>query len=156
MTDLTKQLTTKPKAMLSAKPSDLLSQMIQIGRDRKLPVMETILDSIARLERRAGISINDYLDFGNKTDQTLKYQICDEQHLIGEFNSRNKLHGRGIKIHSNGFIFMQYWDSGDDAPGKHIYIDSDCSFFVGEIYLKDKRLNWEGTNFLPDGTTRKY
>ena len=86
MTDLTNQLAFKPKAMLSAKPSDLLSQMIQIGHDRKLPVMQMMLDSIAILERRAGISVSDHLDFGHKTDRTLKYQFSDEQHLIGEFN----------------------------------------------------------------------
>jgi len=72
--------------------------MIQIGHDQKLPIMSKFLSEIARVEKLAGISVRDYLGFGNHTQVGLKYLKVGGNYLIGELNSENKLHGRGIAI----------------------------------------------------------
>jgi hypothetical protein len=110
--------------------------MIQIGHDQKLPVMSKFLSEIARVEQRAAISVRDYLGFGNHTQVGLKYLKVNGDDFIGEFNSDNKLHGRGIRIYRDGYIGIQYWNNGSLAPGNYIYIHGDGAFRVGEYYLK--------------------
>ena len=114
--------------------------MIQIGHDQKLPIMSKFLSEIARVEQRASISVRDYIGFGNHTQVGLKYLKVNGNDCIGEFNSDNKLHGRGIYINLNGSIFIGYWNNGALAPGECIYIWSSGMFEVGEVYLKEGRM----------------
>ena len=108
--------------------------MIQIGHDQKLPIMSKFLSEIARVEHRAGISVRDYLGFGNHSQVGLKYFKDGDYHFIGELNSSNELHGKGISIWSSGIIDIQYWDNGLRAPGNYLTIHRDGRFYVGEYY----------------------
>ncbi len=75
---------------------------------------------------------------------------------FGEMNANNNLHGRGICIYPDGYIHIGYWNNGDLAPGKYIHIFSKGKFDVGELYLKDGKSCWRGTNYKVDGTSKKY
>ena len=132
--------------------------MIQIGHDQKLPIMSRFLSEIARLEQRAGISVRDYIGFGNHTQVGLKYLKDNGIDCIGEFDSDNNLHGKGIAINSDGRIMIQYWNNGGDAPGTN-YIEiwpNSTMFKVGECYMKDGYRCYRGTQYNTDGTSRKF
>ena len=75
-----------PLPKFDEKPKDLLSQMLQIGHDQKLPQMPKVISEIDRVEQRANIKVNDYLGFGKEANKQLKYHYKAEHkcHLIGE------------------------------------------------------------------------
>ena len=96
--------------------------------------MQKLLDGIANLEKRAGISVRDYLGFGDDSNAVIKYSKRCGTDCIGEMNSDNKLHGRGIDIDSDGNIYIGYFDNGSwYAPGKNIEIHGNGGFLVGEL-----------------------
>jgi len=76
-----------------------------------------------------------------------------DHQYFGEHNDNDKLHGRGIYICSDGFIHIRYWDDGEYAPGNNLYIDSDGSVSVGELYLKDGKRCYRGTCYRTDGSS---
>ncbi len=59
------------------------------------------------VEERTKISVRDHVGFGVIARSALKYLInyygCV---LVGEMNSINKRHGRGIEIYPNGYIYI--------------------------------------------------
>ncbi len=101
--------------------------------------------------------MRDYSGFGNDPKAVLEYfKDRNGTDCIGERNSENKLHGRGIKIYSFGRIHIGYWNNGEHAPGNFIWIDSDGEYRVGEMYFKDGKMCWRGTVYKEDGTSQKY
>ena len=61
--------------------------------------MQKVIDEIARVEKRASISVRDYIGFGSDSKAVLKYfKDEDSDDCIGEMNSENKPRGRGIKF----------------------------------------------------------
>ncbi len=56
---------------------------------------------------------------------------------FGELNENNILHGRGIKIWNIGAICLGYQENGEWTTGNSIYIFSDGSFRVGDVYFED-------------------
>ena len=81
----------QPQPKVVAKPADLLSKMIQVGQDGKSPQMQKLLDGIAMVEKRAGISVRDHLGFGNDSNAVIKYwKDAYGDDCIGEMNSDNK------------------------------------------------------------------
>ena len=99
--------------------------------------------------------MREHLGFGNTANSELRFTASGELNLIGEHNSDNKLHGRGILICSkpdNDDIFIGYWAYGLYAPGNYVYIQSDVE--VGEIYLKNDSKDNKWIEYNPDGTLK--
>ena len=126
--------------------------------------MSKFLSEIARVEHLAGISIRDYFGFGNHSQVGLKYFKGEEsedgcEHFIGEVNSKNELHGRGIYIYhqnrSGILIDIDHYKKGERALGKYIHIFSDGEFVVGECYLDYGQTCIGGTSYKPDGTSQE-
>ena len=139
-----------------ASNTDLLSKMIKIGQDQKLPHMQRLINEIARVEKRAGISVRNYMGFGDDPEAVLEY-FKDQNggDCIGERNAKD-INGRGICIWSDGLISIGYWNNNDLAPGHYINIFSDGGFHVGEVHLKDGEMCWRGTDYKTDGTSSKF
>ena len=75
--------------------------------------MQKLLDGIAMVEKRAGISVRDHLGFGNDSNAVIKYfKDYIGEDCIGEMDSDNNLHGRGIGISSDGNIHIGYAHNG--------------------------------------------
>ena len=118
-------------------PKDCLSEMIRLGEDSKLPEVSTLNERIAKLEERMKNKVRDLLGFGTVSDGLLKVSghTTDSpgygQSFIGERNSNNKLHGRGIHINEYGLVNVGYFNDGEIAPGNYIYFSSNGKFRVG-------------------------
>jgi hypothetical protein len=76
--------------------------------------------------------------------------------IFGEFNEKNKLHGRGIRIDSYGDIFIGYFNKGWRAPGNFILIYKDGDVDVCEHYLKGGENRARGTRYMANGTIYKF
>jgi len=139
-------------------PKDCLSEMIKLGEDGKLPEMSTLNERIAKLEERMKTKVRDCLGFGTVSDGLLK--VWTDKHgygcsFIGERNSNNKLHGRGIWINEYGLVNVGYFNDGEIAPGNYIYFSSNGKFRVGQCYLGKKgEREWMYTEYFTDGTTK--
>ena len=55
--------------------NDLLSQMIQLGIDNKLLIINKVIDNIARFEPQMGKSVRGHLGFGDTAIGELRYVI---------------------------------------------------------------------------------
>ncbi len=108
------------------------------------------------VEQLTRISVRSYMGFGKTTKAALKYEKLYGPHRIGEHNSNNNLHGRGIFIWSNGNIQIGYFHNDRDAPGNFIYINSSGNVDVGEIYMKAGNNRKKYTSYRTDGTTEKF
>ena len=151
--DFLKQL-NPPKPLNSQ--HDLLTRMIKIGYENKVPFMDKLISEIARVEQRAGIKVRDHLGFGSDTNAVIKYYLDEDgDHYMGEMSGDNR-HGRGINISSYGNICIGYWQNDDRAPGNYIEIDSDGEFRVGECYMQNGNIKVRGTEYKTDGTSKKY
>ena len=137
---------------------DILSKLFKIGVDNNLQKeMAEVNLVIDTLKYNHGISVREHLGFGNAATQHLKFHTTlFGSKFIGELNSNNNLHGKGICINSNGTIWIQYWNNGRVAPGNYIYIFSDGRFDVGEFYLKDGKRRLRCTQYFTDGTTQDF
>ena len=107
--------------------------------------------------------VNDYFQWGtklleNESESNLIYSVdADGAKSIGEHNSRGILHGRGIKIYSDGSIDIRYWYDGNPVLGSFISIYSWGKCKVGEEYL-DSAGRWrlKFYQFGIDGSSQKY
>ena len=137
---------------------DMLRKLIKFGVDNNSKKeMTRINDTIDMLKQEHGISVRKHLGFGNAANEQLKF-YTDKYGFkrIGELNSANNLHGRGILINILGTIWIQYWNNGDVAPGNYLKIWSDGDVSVGECYFKDGELRDRGTIYKTDGTSVTY
>ncbi len=132
--------------------------MIQIGNDNNLQgYMAKINNAIDMLNEKHNISVREHLGLGDTANSELRYSTSSSKcEKIGEHNSNNNLHGRGIYIHSSGFIYIGYWNNGEFAPGSYIHIFSDGEFRVGESYLKAGKKWNKYTRYRTNGTTEEY
>jgi len=107
-----------------------------------------------------GKTVRDHLGFGHMSAKDIKSTwdtlFGDKFTYIGEHNSNNKLHGRGINIWHGVTIFIQYWDNGAVAPGNYLYIQSNGDVNVGKVYLKKGERWIKGTRYNTNGTTEEY
>ena len=130
---------------------------LTIDEKPKILSSQLLKERIDRVEKRAQISVREYIGFGDIAPGAIKY-FKDEyrNQRIGELNSDNKLHGRGINIDTNGNIYIGYWNNGVwRAPGNFIRI-FEGGLLVGERYLKDGELCRRGTEYKNDGTSKKF
>ena len=130
--------------------------MIQIVRDQKYKSLQTLLDGIASVERRANIKVCDYMNFGNDSNANIQFWIDDDGDCyIGERNGNNKIQGKGICIYSDGTIRIGYFDNGGFALGNYLNIFSDGSFTVGEKYMLNGKKKTQCTQYDTDGRSRQ-
>ena len=131
--------------------------MMQIGVENNLQKeMAQINSVIDMLREKRGISVRDHLGFGNAANEQLRFFTdSDGDKCIGERNSDNNLHGKGIAIWS-GQIHIGYSNNGYDAPGNYLVILSNGDVSVGEVYLKEGKLWDKFTKYLTNGKTEKY
>ncbi len=128
--------------------------MIDYLRAVKCPELEDVLKKFDIVEKRAKISLNNYLGkqpltspLQTETDSFSKY--------YGEVNEKGSAHGRGIDIWNHGLIRIGYFENGL-STGNHIRIYWNGDFKVGEVYLKDG-LRWiRGTEYNKNGTECPY
>jgi hypothetical protein len=130
------------------------TEMFQYLVDQKIPELEKVRETIATVEKRANISVHDYLGGGalhtplnTKTDYLYKY--------YGEVNADGKAHGRGIFIWNEGLIDIGYFENGL-RTGRYITRLSNGTFSVGEIYEKEGEQWKRGTWYMTDGTEKQY
>ena len=65
MKELTTNSAVKPTYTLaSAAATDCFSEMTRLAQEAKLPALKTLLDRIAMVKTRTGISLIDHVDFG--------------------------------------------------------------------------------------------
>ena len=74
------------------------------------------------VEKRAKISVREYVGFGVVDPATLVYLEKNYGYYVGETTSENKLHGRGIVIFSDGLIQIAYFNNVSGAPGNYFII----------------------------------
>jgi hypothetical protein len=128
-----------------------LTQLLQYVSDQKIPEVARIKEFIPTIEKRAKISLNDYLGKQPLTSP-LQTETNSVYNYYGELNAKGLAHGRGIHILKNGNIAIGYCEDGDWSTGNYITIDSDGEFRVGELYFKDGRRWRRGTQYNKDGT----
>ena len=104
-------------------------------RDVKCPDLEKISKEFDNVEKRAKISVKDYLGKHALTSPLQTYTHSNYRYY-GELNVDGKEHGRGIRIWNYGTIIIGYYENGRCA-GNYIYIYSNGEFDVGEVYMKD-------------------
>ncbi len=75
---------------------------------------------------------------------------------FGELNEDNSLHGRGLRIWTNGQCQIGYFEDNFWSIGNYILILPNNDFRVGENYLNDKAIRWRGTYYKWDGTEKVY
>ncbi len=87
-----------------------------------------------------------------------KYTIRPNVLSFGEHNEANKVHGRGIRIFSDGTIRIGYYNNGERAPGtNYISIWGSGRLEVGECYLdEDGERCYRGTRYKTDGTSIEF
>ena len=106
--------------------------------------LERLEKSILFVEKRVGgVQFYDHLDFGSVERNTVKCisdTVCTR---VGEFNSNNKLNGRGIEIIANGPIYIGYYIDGRPFPcTNYIRFEKNNRFRLGEYILNhDNRLS---------------
>ncbi len=83
------------------------SQLINYLRAVECPYLDRVLKEFDTVEKRAKISLNDYLGKQPLTSplQTYTHSIY---RYYGELNVDGKEHGRGIDIYNDGFIRIGY------------------------------------------------
>lgn len=106
--------------------------------EKKIPTLDRVKTAFATVEKRANISIQEYLAF-NSTTNTIKHKHNSDWHYYyyGGLNEDGKEHGRGIKIFWSDEIEIGYYEDGGLSVGNYIWIRDDGSIKVGERYLKD-------------------
>ncbi len=130
--------------------------MIDYLRAVKCPKLEDVLKKFDTVEKRAKISLNNYLGKQPLTSplQTITDSIYK---YYGEVNADGKAHGRGIQIYNSGSICIDYWKNGRWIPGNYIDIESyGDEFELGEYYIKDGKLWVRGYKYYFNGTERPY
>ena len=76
--------------------------------------------------------MREHLGFDNAATKQLKFHTYKNgDKVIGELNSDNNLHGRGIYFYSDGQIDIGFRNDGEYAPGNYLYIRSDGNVNVG-------------------------
>ena len=112
--------------------------MTRLAQEAKLPALKTLLDRIAMVKARTGISLRDHVNFGTIQFGELEvFADSDGDQCIGGRNENNNLFGRGIVIYLCGDIFIGYFENGQFAPGNYTHFDNGGMFEMGEWYLKD-------------------
>jgi hypothetical protein len=104
--------------------------------DQKILEVARIKDFIPIIEKRAKISMNDFLGKQPLTSP-LKAITYSSSKYYGELNAVGEKHGRGIRIRNDGNICIGCYENGNESTGNYIYIASDGVFLVGEVYFKD-------------------
>jgi hypothetical protein len=113
--------------------------------NRQIAELEKIIEAFTRLRNRHGVSAFKHLGFGS-TDK----QIQTGNYLgigfgkLGELNSKNQLHGKGIDIFLGRITFARY-ENGKHAEGNYVWFDMDGYIEVGRIYFKDGKRKRAGT-----------
>ncbi len=79
------------------------SQLINYLRAVECPDLDRVLKDVDTVEKRAKISLNDYLGKQPLTSP-LKTKTDSDWKYYGEVNASGKEHGRGIKIYNDGAI----------------------------------------------------
>ena len=101
--------------------------------------------------------MREHLGFGNAANSELKFFTDpDDRKRIGEHNSDNRLHGRGIKIFPDGGISIGYRNDGWEVPGNFINILKDGEIRVGECYFKDGERWARFTKYSTNGKTEEF
>ena len=120
----------QPEALESA--NFVLTQLLQYLTDQKIPEVERINDFIPTIEKRAKISMNDYLGKGELTSPQTKTDLYKKYYR--EFNKDGEEHDRGIRIWNDGSIEIGNFEDDFLGTGNYIHIYSGGWFQVGEIY----------------------
>ncbi len=84
--------------------------------------MARIKDFIPTIEKRAKISMNDFLGKGALTRIKTKKGTLGGKYY-GELNANSEAHGRGISIYNDGRIWIGYFEDGWLSTGNFIQID---------------------------------
>ncbi len=125
---------------------------MSIVSQTEILLSEKLSEDMDRVEKRTGISVRDYMGFGNISRDALKYFERSQYVTVSEINSDNKPHGRGIRIDTDGFIYIQYWNNGRYSPGNYIRIFSNGKVVVAECYLYYGQFYGRGTRYRANGT----
>ncbi len=78
---------------------------------------------------------------------------------MGERNAKDEADGRGVQMYKDGEIRICYWKNGSyEVPGNYIMIERNGTMFsFGERYADAKGKLWRrGTNFMPNGSSKKF
>ena len=103
------------------------------------------------VEERAKISTCDFLCFGIFAIKYLERK--DLVIEIGEFNQKDNLEGRGIRIEPNGEITVGWWINNWSAPGNYFRVYADGNFNVGKFYMDGTLKRYQGIRYKTDGST---
>ncbi len=109
--------------------------MIDYLRAVKCPELEKLLKKFDTIEKRAKISLNNYLGKQPLTSP-LQTNTHSDWKYYGELKADGEPHGRGIRIWLDGGIWIGYWWRWYMSTGNYIMIFSDGEFRVGEFYMK--------------------
>ncbi len=132
-----------------------MQQLLQYLTDQKIPEVARFKEFIPTIEKRAKISVNEYLGKQPLTSPLQTHTDSDYKYY-GQLNADGKEHGRGIKILDLGTIHIGYFENGVWSTGNYIYIYPDGRFNVGERYIKYGERRGRGTEYYTDGTEDKY
>ena len=96
-------MTDRHEISLKAEDSEnFLKKLIKEATDRKIPKVDWLTEQLTILERKHGISANEYLEFGS-TGTIEYFETAAGSHYVGEKNW-NGAHGKGIWFFKNGHI----------------------------------------------------
>ena len=79
-------------------PQDFWEELFQCMVYKQIPKVDELRAAIATVEEKADISVRRHLAFGEANKRIRHFSGNDGKEYIGELNSDNKLHGRGILI----------------------------------------------------------
>ncbi len=103
---MTQEIKQSKSIVLSS--NDFYSQIINYLRAEKCPDLDRVLELFDTIEKRAKISISDYLGKQPLTSPLQTYTDSRYKYY-GEVNVDGKEHGRGIRIWNTGGIAIGYW-----------------------------------------------
>ena len=147
-----------PQAVANTADDDLLTAMIQMAVDNKVPGVDKFKSEIARVEQRIKKSVREYLGFGKRGDAKIKYIKKGNGNIyIGEVDADDKENGREIDFYTDGEFWMGRNKDGCYAADKYIRIYPSGTFEVGDMYIDaNGDLRGRYTEYKPDGTSNGY
>ncbi len=113
--------------------NDLLSQIIKLGVENKLLLINKVIDYIAMFEPQMDKSVREHLGFGDTAVDKLKFTTTEGDgpgsSSIGEFDGPfvffgNSIKGRGLIVQCWAEIDIGYFEQGRLTTGNYIQISN--------------------------------
>lgn len=113
--------------------------------------VDFLIKMLVTIERRTGLSPNEYLEFKN-TPGTIEYYKTTFGDVVFCEKKYYGQHGRGLTFTKLGSIHIGQWENGERAVAPYIIVHKDGSFVMRRNFKDDKgKLKYRYDFYHTDG-----